>query len=102
MHCTVSLVGNLTPGSPEYTQRITAITQGLSAHINIDSSSAAHGALAILNNQVDRQAYYLAYLDTFNLIAIFFALALPLVVFLRTKKKTSNDGAASKAMLEAH
>ncbi len=97
-----SLVGNLTPGSPEYTQRIMAITQGLSAHMNIDSSSAAHGALAILNNQVDRQAYYLAYLDTFNLIAIFFALALPLVVFLRTKKKTVNNGGASKAMLEAH
>ena len=98
-----SLVSNLTQGSPEFTERINNIAHGLSSRMNIDSASASHAALGILSNQVDRQAYYLSYLDTFRLIAIFFIAVIPLVTFLRTKKKTNgNDGAASKAMLEAH
>ena len=82
-----------------------AISQGLSARTGIDSASAAHAALGIVSNQVDRQAYYLSYLDTFKLIAIFFIIVIPFVVFLRTKKKTSNNNNnadAKAAMLEAH
>ena len=98
-----SLVSNLTQGSPAFTQRLNTIAHGLSSGTNIDSASAAHTALSIINSQVDKQAYYLSYLDTFKLIAIFFIAVIPLVTFLRTKKKTNgNDGAASKAMLEAH
>jgi DHA2 family multidrug resistance protein len=98
-----SLVSNLTPGSPEFTQRLNTIAHGLSASANIDSASAAHAALGIINNQVDRQAYYLSYLDTFKLIAIFFIAVIPLVGFLRTKKKTNGNGeAAAAAMMEAH
>ncbi|MFT4154221.1 DHA2 family efflux MFS transporter permease subunit [Parafilimonas sp.] len=97
-----NLVANLTPGSPELTGRMDAITQGLSSRMNIDSASASHAALGILNNQLDRQAYYLSYLDTFNLIAVFFLAVLPLVVFLRTKKKRADNGAPPGAMLEAH
>jgi DHA2 family multidrug resistance protein len=41
--------------------------------------------------QVDHQAYLLAYLDTFWLLSLFFALALPLTLtyLLRTRKKQS-------------
>jgi DHA2 family multidrug resistance protein len=97
-----SLVSNLTPGSPELTGRMSAIQNGLSAHANIDSASAAHAALGIINSQVDRQSYYLSYLDTFKLIAIFFIAVIPLVVFLRNKKKTVSTQSAPAAMLEAH
>ncbi len=98
-----SLVSNLTEGSPEFTQRLNAIAHGLSSRMNMDSTSAAHAALGVINSQVDRQAYYLSYLDTFNLIAIFFIAVIPLVSFLRTKKKTiDNNKEAAAAMLEAH
>jgi len=49
---------------------------------------------------VDRQAYYLSYLDTFRLVGIFFIVVIPLVFFLRTNKKM--DKAAAKAAAEAH
>jgi len=96
-----SLVSNLTQGSPGFTDRMNSITHNLSSHMNIDSASAAHAALGIISSEVDRQAYYLSYLDTFKLIAIFFIAVIPLVGFLRTKKKVNvNENAA--AMLEAH
>ena len=98
MHRT-NLVSNLTLGSPEFTQRLNTIAHGLSSRVNIDSASAAHAALGIINSQIDRQAYYLSYLDTFKLIAIFFIAVIPLVGFLRTKKKKTTNEAA---MLEAH
>jgi DHA2 family multidrug resistance protein len=100
MHRT-DLVSNLTQGSPEFTERLNTIAHGLSSRVNIDSASAAHAALGIINSQVDRQAYYLSYLDTFKLIAIFFIAVIPLVGFLRVKKKTNGTGNAA-AMVEAH
>jgi DHA2 family multidrug resistance protein len=62
-----SLVSNLTQGSPELTERINTMRMVYPPHANIDSASASHAALGILSNQVDRQAYYLSYLDTFRL-----------------------------------
>lgn len=97
-----SLVSNLTAGSPEFSERMNSIAHGLSSRANIDSASASHAALSIINSQVDRQSYYLAYLDSFKLIAIFFIAVIPLVVFLRTKKKSVSNEPAPAAMLEAH
>jgi DHA2 family multidrug resistance protein len=60
-------------------------------------------ALALMNASVERQSYYLAYLDTFRLIGIFFIVVLPLIFFLRVKKKTPEELAiAMKAASEAH
>jgi DHA2 family multidrug resistance protein len=57
----------------------------------------------ILDLQVDRQAYLLAYLDTFRLVGLFFALALPFIYLLRTRKQTAEEVAqATKALAEAH
>ena len=95
----MNLVSNLTQGSDALTQRLNTISQGLTSRAGIDSTSAAHSALAIVNSQVDRQAYYLSYLDTFRLIALFFIVIIPFVIFLRTKKEPAGNAAA---MLEAH
>lgn len=94
-----SLVSNITEGSAELMQRQSAITHGLMSRMNIDSASAAHSAMGIINSQVDRQAYYLSYLDTFQLIAIFFIAVIPFAGFLRTRKKSFGNGST---MLEAH
>jgi DHA2 family multidrug resistance protein len=69
----------------------------------INLTTATTKAYAMISNAVDRQAYYLSYLDTFRLITIFFILVVPLVVFLKTKKEAPEDKAAIKAALaEAH
>lgn len=94
-----NLVSNLAEGSAALTQRITATAQGIAARSGIDSASAVHAAIGVLDKQVDRQAYYLSYLDTFRLIALFFIIVIPFVIFLRTKKKTVEN---NEAMLEAH
>jgi hypothetical protein len=45
----------------------------------------------------------ISYLDTFRLIGIFFLIVLPLIFFLRVKKKTPEElAAAMKAASEAH
>lgn len=97
------MVANLTPGAPELTNRTNTIVQGLIGKTGADITSATHTAQAIISNAVDRQAYYLSYLDTFRLIALFFIIVIPLAVFLKTKKKTAAEEAAAKAAVaEAH
>ncbi len=96
------LVSKLTAGSFQFTQHTKIIAQAMMAKTGIDPVSATTKAYATINNAVDRQAYYLSYLDTFRLIAIFFILVLPLVVFLKTRKKMPQNKAAAAAMAEAH
>ena len=96
------LVSAMPNGSPLLTERLNAISQGIISKSG-DVAGATNKAYSILNGTVERQAYYLSYLDTFRLIAIFFVLVIPLVAFLRVKKKSAAEIAASmKAAAEAH
>ncbi len=96
------LVSNLTTGSAAFTNQVNTISQGIIAKTGIDAGAATTKAYAIISSSVDRQSYFLAYLDTFRLIAIFFILVIPLVVFLRTKKKAPLGKAAAAAIAESH
>ena len=85
------LVSNLDPANPLLAERLNQL------------GGASQRAYKILDLAVDRQAYLLAYLDTFRLVGIFFLIILPLVYFLRTKKKSAAEVAlAAQAMSEAH
>ena len=85
------LVAHLDPGNPLLADRL--------RHLG---SSLLQG-YRILDLQVDRQAFLLAYLDTFRLVGLFFVLVLPLTYLLRTRKKTATEIAlAAKALAEAH
>jgi DHA2 family multidrug resistance protein len=96
------LVSAMPAGSAQLTERVNTISQGIIAKTG-DVSGAAYKAYASINLAIDRQAYYLSYLDSFRLIGIFFLLVIPLVVFLRVKKKTPDQIAASmKAAAESH
>jgi DHA2 family multidrug resistance protein len=94
------LVSNVTNNNPVINQGQTAITNALGARTG-DAYHAATQATKLLDLRIDKQSYYLAYLDTFHLIAIFFIIVLPLVIFLRTKK-TKDVKAIMKAAAEAH
>jgi len=60
-------------------------------------------AYKIIDLSVDRQAYFLAYQDTFRVVGVFFLAVLPLVYFIQTKKKSAAPSAAAqKAMEDAH
>jgi DHA2 family multidrug resistance protein len=96
------LVSSMPAGSFLLNERVNAISQGIIAKTG-DVSTATAKAYASINYSVDRQAYYLSYLDSFRLIGIFFLLVLPMVAFLRVKKKTAAEAAiAMKAAAEAH
>lgn len=97
------LVSNIPDGSPQLINRINGLVQTIMSRTNETLQVATQKAQAILSFQVDKQSYYLAYLDTFRLIAIFFILVVPFAFFLRTKKKApKNPNAARKAMEAAH
>ena len=98
----MNLVSAMPKDSPLLTERLNMLTQGFLSKTG-DAVGAASKALSVLERTVERQAYYLAYLDTFRLIAIFFVLVLPLTMFLTTKKKTQAElDAMKKAAAEAH
>jgi DHA2 family multidrug resistance protein len=98
----MDLVSNLTSSSATFTERTNQIAQGIASRTG-DIAGASTKALAVINQSVERQAYYLSYLDTFRLITIFFVLVIPLVVFLRNKKKTAAELEATRAAAaEAH
>ena len=96
------LVSNLHAGSALLTERVNAISNGIISKAG-DASTATSKAYASINYAIDKQAYYLSYLDSFRLIGIFFLLVLPLVFFLRVKKKSAEEiSAQMKAAAEAH
>jgi DHA2 family multidrug resistance protein len=75
------LVTNLVPGSPIFDQRYQALVGGL-LHRGGSVVEAQHGALAILDGEVMRQAAMLAYNDCWILILICFACVAPAVFLL--------------------
>ena len=98
----IDLVTKVTGESQMFLERSNTITQGIIARSG-DMAGASNKALATINGVVDRQAYFLSYLDTFRLITVFFILVIPLVAFLRVKKKSATEvKAAMKAAEDAH
>lgn len=97
------MVANLTQGSATFTNQVNNMAQNFVAKSGMDINTATTKAYAMISASVDKQAYYLSYLDTFRLIAIFFVLVIPLVVFLRAPKKDKqNIAATAAAVAEAH
>jgi DHA2 family multidrug resistance protein len=94
-----NLIANLPADGAQWKERVGAITQGVTAKTG-DLHGATERAYKMIDMSVDRQAYYLSYIDTFRLVGIFFLVVIPLVFFLRTRKKL--DTAALEAASEAH
>ncbi len=96
------LMANMTTDNPIFNERVTAIANGIVARTG-DVFSATTMAYKQLELSVVKQAYYLAYLDTFRLISIFFIVILPFVFLLKTKKVTAQEAAeVAKAAAESH
>lgn len=79
------LIANITSNDPEYLSRAAQLTNGLIAK-GINPTMAEKGALAIIDGSVSKQSFFMAYLDGFMLISIFFVCAIPFILLLSTKK----------------
>jgi DHA2 family multidrug resistance protein len=98
----MNLVSNLDPSNSVVTERVQQLSASVGQRTG-DFATAGQKALTIINASVDRQAYFLSYLDTFRLVGIFFICVIPFVVFLRVKKKNNQDpNEMMKAAAEAH
>ena len=96
------LMANITDVNPLFRERIAGMTNNMIAKTG-DAFNAATMAYKQLDLSITKQAYLMAYLDTFRLMAVFFIFLLPLLYFLRTKKKTAEEIAlAAKAAADSH
>jgi DHA2 family multidrug resistance protein len=96
------LMANMSTDNPLFNERVANMTRNM-AGLTGDTFNAATMAYKQLEAGVVRQAYYLAYLDTFRLIAVFFLCLLPFVYLLKTKKLTAEEIAEmAKATAESH
>jgi DHA2 family multidrug resistance protein len=94
---------DLVSGMQNGQAQVNTIAQNIMARTGDAAITAQNKGLALVNGAVERQSYYLAYLDTFRLVGIFFIAIIPLVLFLRVKKKSAEEIAATmKAASEAH
>jgi DHA2 family multidrug resistance protein len=90
----VDLLANVYPGQPLMDQRLAAMAANLVAH-GYDPEAARRGALALLDQQVVRQAAMLSYNDAWMLLLLTFVAVAPAILLLRR-----HEGAA--AAVDAH
>jgi DHA2 family multidrug resistance protein len=98
------LISNITPENPLFIDRLNTITNGMMSRSG-DIAQATQQAYAQIELTVTRQAYLLAYLDTFRVVSIFFAVIFPLLFLLRRQRKNASAtdaAAAAKAAAESH
>lgn len=81
------LVENLTPGNPVLQERVAGMTQWLGNTAGTDPVTSQHLAWRLVEGQVTRQAYVLAYNDVFWMLTLAFACFLPFVFLLGGKVK---------------
>ncbi|MCC6726651.1 MAG: DHA2 family efflux MFS transporter permease subunit [Saprospiraceae bacterium] len=92
------LVANIVAGQPLTDERISAMTNGMIAR-GVNAFDAQQLALANLDGIVSKQALMLSYLDSFQLVALFFVLSLPMILLIEKRKV---DKETMKAAAEAH
>lgn len=96
------LLANIQVENPLFQQRIQGLTQNMMQKTG-DLVRSGEAAYRQLDAMVNKQAYYLAYLDTFRLVSILFMCILPFLWLLRTPKKTKAEiEKIMKASEEAH
>ncbi len=93
------LMANMTTENPLFIERIGAASSNIAARTGefFNSTQIAYRQMELA---VMKQAYMLAYLDTFRIVAVFFIIVFPLIFLLPRKNKVDAD--AAKVAAEAH
>jgi DHA2 family multidrug resistance protein len=96
------LMANMTAENPLFTERLANGVRNMTS-LTGDAFNATSLAYKQIEMAVVKQAYFLAYLDTFRLVSIFFIVMLPFLFLLRTKKISPQEAAkAAKAAADSH
>jgi DHA2 family multidrug resistance protein len=96
------LLANITPENPAFQQRFQGIASMIQQKTG-DAFQATQIAYKNIDLIVTKQAYYLAYLDTFRLVSIIFICIFPFIFLLRTPKRSKAEiNKLNKAAEEAH
>jgi MFS transporter, DHA2 family, multidrug resistance protein len=96
------LMANMTPDNPLFNERLSNAVRNMTS-LTGDAFNATSIAYKQLEVAVMKQSYYLAYLDTFRLVSIFFIVIFPLLLLLRVKKVSPEEAAkAAKAAADSH
>ena len=96
------LMANMTPDNPLFNERLANMVRNMT-NLTGDAFNATSMAYKQLELTVVKQAYFLAYLDTFRLVSIFFIVIFPFLFLLRAKKVSPVEAAkAAKAAAESH
>ncbi len=92
------LISNVVSGQPLADERISGMTNMLIGR-GVNPLDAPKIAIGNLDMAVNKQALMLAYLDSFQLTALFFVLILPFLLLIEKKKPSAET---IKAAAEAH
>jgi len=85
------LLSHLSPYDPAAISRLDTIKQAAVMKTGLSPAGAEVVALNALEGTVTIQSHHLAYMDAFMLIALLFAIALPLLFFIKIKKEEKAD-----------
>jgi len=86
----VELLSHLSPYDPGTVERLNGIGQAAQSRMP-SPVEAEYAALKALEGTVTAQSHHLAYMDAFMLIALLFALCMPLLFFIKIKKGEKAD-----------
>ena len=96
------LMANMSTDNPLFNERLANAVRNLTS-VTGNAFNATQMAYRQLEATVVKQAYYLAYLDTFRLISIFFIVVFPLIFLLRRDTVSPQEAAkAAKAAADSH
>jgi DHA2 family multidrug resistance protein len=83
----MDLITHITPDNPVFIDRLKAYTQMFQQH-GITVLDAKQKAIQLVEKVVVKQSSFSSYLDAFFLIGLFFAVVLPLLLFVAKRDKT--------------
>lgn len=92
------MLSNIATGQPVTDERVATLTNSLIGR-GVNPFDAVKVAYTNMELAVNKQALMLAYLDSFQLTALFFVLSLPFLLLIENKKPNKE---AMKAASEAH
>ncbi len=84
------LLSHLSPYDPAAVERLNGIAQAAQSRM-ISPVEAQQASLKALEGTLTAQSYHLAYMDAFMLIALLFALCMPLLLFIKIRKGDKAD-----------
>lgn len=87
------LLVNITDNNPVFVERVNTIAAGAMSR-GMNAADAKVFAMKMIDLSIQKQSAYLSYLDSFQIVGLFFILVFPIIFFLKVPKKAPAISAA--------